>query len=413
MSKLWALVVARNKEFYRDKGTLAWTFLFPLLVIIGFTFGYSGGSQALFKVGVVGLGQASGSAAGANSAGGAVAGANANSAGGAAGANANSANAAAAGANSATGAALAAFLKTPAMEFVDESDGDLSVHIRKVERHQLDLLVDPSTRRYWVNSDSPKGAAAERLLLASLGGGISGAAGAPAEGASAGAAASARPVSPSAATSSIGAYTRAPVEGAEIRYVDWLVPGILAMNMMFNALFGVGYTIVRYRKNGVLKRLRATPLTAFHFLAAQLVSRLFILLGTSSLVLGGAWMIVRFPFRGSILDLVVFFSVGAMSLISLGLVVAARISTEELAEGVLNLMTWPMMFLSGVWFSLEGARPIILKFAQVLPLTHIVDGIRAILLDGASLAQVAPQMAVLAVIAAVGLAVGSFVFRWN
>jgi ABC-2 type transport system permease protein len=312
---------------------LIWTFVFPFLVILGFAFGISGSEQALFKVGTIG-----------------------------------------------SNSEMAEFMKTPGLEFIDETQGYQSLHVRKVERHQLDLLVDASAHRYWVNSDSVKGATVERLLLASSKG---------------------------------LQLERAPVSGAEIRYVHWLIPGILAMNMMFNALFGVGYTIVRYRKNGVLKRLRATPVTAFQFLASQLVSRLFILLATSGVVLAGAYFIVRFPIRGSLVDLVLFFMVGAMSLVSMGLVVAARISTEELAEGILNIMTWPMMFLSGIWFSLEGAKPAILKFAQLLPLTHIVDGSRAILLDGATLAQVFPQMMVLAAIGFVGLVVGSLVFRWS
>ncbi len=105
---------------------------------------------------------------------------------------------------------------------------------------EIDLLLDlDGATRYWVNTDSPKGYIVEKLLLAA---------------------------DPGA--------RRQPVTGQAIPYVDWLFPGILAMNMMFSCLFGVGYVVLRYRKSGFLKRLHATPLTAFEFLSAQVLSRL-------------------------------------------------------------------------------------------------------------------------------------------
>ena len=137
--------------------------------------------------------------------------------------------------------------------------------------------------------------------------------------------------------------------------MDWLVSGLLSMNMMFSALFGVGYNLVRYRKNGVLKRLKATPLRAFEFLTAQVVSRLILIMSVFTVVYQGSDYFLRFQRLGSLLDLYLIFALGSACLISLGLVVAARVTSEELAGGVLNMLSWPMMFLSGVWFSLEGA----------------------------------------------------------
>ena len=143
--------------------------------------------------------------------------------------------------------------------------------------------------------------------------------------------------------------------------MDWLIPGILAMNMMFNALFGVGYTIVRYRKSGVLKRLKATPVKAFEFLAARIASRVLLIQVTSLGVYIGCNALVHFQMRGSYLLLFLYLSLGGLSMISLSTVVAARIRSEELAEGILNLLTWPMMLFSGVWFSLEGTNPTLQK----------------------------------------------------
>src|SRR5581483_7076371 len=124
------------------------------------------------------------------------------------------------------------------------------------------------------------------------------------------------------------------VTGRRIRYSDWLLPGLLAMNIMFGSMFGVGYVIVRYRKNGVLKRLKATPLSAFVFLAAQVTSRMLLMIVTSYMVLGGSMLLIGFRPAGSWLDLAIFLGVSATAMISLGLVVAARITSEEVADGV-------------------------------------------------------------------------------
>ena len=108
-----------------------------------------------------------------------------------------------------------------------------------------------------------------------------------------------------------------------------------------------------------------------------------------------------------------FLSLGALCMISLSTVIAARIRNEELAEGLLNILTWPMIFFSGVWFSLEGTNPVLQKVAQIFPMTHIVDGARSIMIDGASLAGVGPHVGVLAAMTVVFLGVGSVLFRWN
>ena len=208
-------------------------------------------------------------------------------------------------------------------------------------------------------------------------------------------------------------YTKQAVTGREIRYVDWLIPGLLSMNMMFSALFGVGYVIVRYRKNGVLRRLRATPVTAFEFLAAQVVSRLWLILGITAIVYVGSDLVVGFSMFGSYLDLLILFTLGSVTMISLALLVAARVSSEELAGGLLNMITWPMMFLSGVWFSLEGLNPYIRDIAQLLPLTHLIEGARAIMLDGAHLSDISGDVITLAVMSVVFLALGAYTFRWE
>ena len=332
--RFWAVFVARNKEFLRDRGALAWNLMFPLFVVFGMSFAFSGKNQEVFKIGVVG-----------------------------------------------EAAALPpGFSATKYLKFVPFAEPAAAQE--RLRHHQIDLLVRPGRPvSYWVNESSPKGYLAERVLLGTD-------------------AASPAPV-------------RGTVAGREIRYVDWLVPGLLGMNMMFSALFGVGYAIVRYRKNGVLKRLKATPLKAVEFLAAQVVSRMVLILGVLAVVYHGSDFFLHYERLGSLASLYLIFALGGACLVSLGLLVAARATSEELAGGLLNLLSWPMMFLSGVWFSLEGAPRPLRLFAQAFPLTHMIDAARAVMTEGATLVQVSGHLAVLAAMTAVFLVIGAWSFRWE
>lgn len=269
------------------------------------------------------------------------------------------------------------FLQERYVDFVAMPDRADAVN--KVARHQLDLLLDVrGTPRYWVNEDSPKGYIAEKLLL-----------------------------------ETDRTARRERVSGDAVRYVDWLFPGILGMNMMFSCLFGVGYVVLRYRKNGFLKRLNATPLSAFEFLSAQVLSRLALILVVTTILYVGTSFVIGFHTAGSPLLLLLIAVLGSLSMIALGLTIAARFSSDELVGGLLNLLTWPMMLLSGIWFSLEGSPGWIRGLAQIFPLTHVLDAARAVMLDGAGLVAIAPQLAYLSITAFAFLAFGAWSFRWR
>jgi ABC-type multidrug transport system permease subunit len=182
--------------------------------------------------------------------------------------------------------------------------------------------------------------------------------------------------------------------------------------MMFSALFGVGYVIVRYRKSGYLKRLHATPLSALEFLLAQVLSRLILIMVISTGVFLATNALLDFPMEGSYLDLFLVATLGTISMIALGLSIAARVTSEELAGGLLNLVSWPMMLVSGVWFSLDGAHPWVQKLAQFFPLTHILDGARGIMLDGRSLPDISYNLGALLLMGIVFLTAGAGLFRW-
>ncbi len=287
-----------------------------------------------------------------------------------------------------------ALLKAPPVGGIPHVDRvaypNVEAALAKLRRHQVDIVVDPASKplRYWISESSPKGFIAEKLLRDAA-------------------------IEHDGLGHAVLPLERAAVEGREIRYVDWLMPGLLGMNMMFAALFGVGYVIVRYRKNGVLKRLKATPVRPFEFLVAQVLSRLYVIVATTAIVFVGTNFLLKFNVMGSYWLLLLILVLGALALISVGLLIAARVKSEELAGGVLNLLSWPMMFLSGVWFSLEGANPIMRNLAKVLPLTHANDAARLVMNEGATFVQVLPQLVTLAGITVVCLALGSWIFRWD
>lgn len=269
------------------------------------------------------------------------------------------------------------FLGTRYIDFVAVKslpDGE-----RRVARHQLDLLLqlDPQ-KRYWVNPGSPRGYFAERLLQ-----------------------------------QSDSTVTKSEISGSPVRYVDWVLPGVLGMNMMFSCLFGVGYVVVRYRKNGFLKRLRATPLRAIEFVMAQVASRLVLIMAITIFIYSGISYFLDIRMDGSHLTLLLVAVVGAISLISLGLMVAARVTSEELAGGLLNMVTWPMMLLSGVWFSLDSAAEWVRTLANIFPLTHVLAAARAVMIDGESLAHIAPELILLLVMSAIFMSLAAAMFRWR
>jgi ABC-2 type transport system permease protein len=335
--RIYAIFRARNLEFVRDRGSMSWNIILPVVLMFGLSFIF-GADRNEYTVGVL---------------------------------------------QSSAEIDFSAhpFLETRYIEFVVIDEQSSGFH--KIARHQLDLLLEIDEQpRYWINPDSPKGYFVELALLQ--------------------------------ADSAVGGdMLRSQIDGEPVRYVDWVLPGILGMNMMFSSLFGVGYVVVRYRKNGFLKRLRATPLRAIEFVMAQVASRITLIMIITSFVYVGTKYFLDTRMEGSYLTLLLILFVGASALISMGLMIASRVTSEELAGGLLNMVTWPMMMLSGVWFSLESAGDLVRQIANIFPLTHILFAARAVMLDGATIVQIGPQLIILTAMTTLFLTVGASIFRWG
>jgi ABC-2 type transport system permease protein len=275
-----------------------------------------------------------------------------------------------------TDAELTDFLSQPYIKTITYDDLDRG--LKRTRHHQLDLMLSVADgHQYWVNRESSSGLAAESLLPEKQN------------------------------------FQRLELEGRKVRYVDWVIPGVLGMNLMFGALFGVGYVIVRYRHNGVLKRLQATPVRAVHFLSAQMASRLIIVLVVNGLIFVGCLLFLDLIVLGSYVNLFLITTLGAMSMIALGLLVACRTANEELAGGMLNVATWPMLLMSDVWFTLDEAPLWMQQMANIMPLTHLVKATRAVMIEGATLMEVSGHLLWLAVMTVVCLGLASVLFRWH
>jgi ABC-type multidrug transport system permease subunit len=344
MKKFWAVFVARNLEFFRDKSTLIFNLAMPIVLIFGFAFAFPGGGGTTFKVGTVGDPPAAGSMADVP------------------------------------------FLHYEHIQFLPYPG--LSSPLDRLAHHQIDMVIDFSKGEYYVNDASSNGYVLERMLgpgtASSAGGGT---------------------------TSAV--FAKKTVSGAPIRYVDWFIPGIIGINILFGSLSGVGFVIVRYRRNGVLKRFKATPLSAFEFVSAQVLSRFFIVAFISAVIFTGTDLVLHFRMAGSWALLVLVNALAILCMIALGLVFSSRIKSEEAAGGIMNLITWPMMILSGVFFSLEGTPRAMQAASRIFPITYYIEASRAIMLDGAGFARIAGDLGVLAAMTLVFLGAAAALFKWE
>jgi ABC-type multidrug transport system permease subunit len=197
------------------------------------------------------------------------------------------------------------------------------------------------------------------------------------------------------------------------RYVDFLVPGLLGMNLMGTGMWGIGFSLVVARNGNLLKRLIAAPVRRSHLLGAQLISRLVFLVPEAGALLLFARFVLGVPLRGSFLLLAGVSLLGALAFAGLGLLTAARPRTIEGVSGLMNLVMVPMWIFSGIFFSTDRFPATLQPFVQALPLTALNDALRAVMLDGAGLAPLLPELGLLAVWGAVSFALALKLFRWQ
>ena len=204
-----------------------------------------------------------------------------------------------------------------------------------------------------------------------------------------------------------------PVETVGSRYIDWLVPGLLGMNIMGTGLWGVGFSIVQARTKKLLKRLVATPMSKAHYLMSHVFSRLMFLSLEVVVIVGFAWLFFGVAVHGSLAALAVLSLLGALAFGGLGLLLASRARTIEAVSGLMNLVMLPMWVLSGVFFASTNFPDAMQPFIHALPLTALNDALRAVVNEGLSLTALGKEIAVLLSWGLVSFVLSLKLFRWQ
>lgn len=197
------------------------------------------------------------------------------------------------------------------------------------------------------------------------------------------------------------------------RYIDFVLPGLLAMNLMGSGMWGIGFSIVDARRKKLLKRFVATPMRRYHYLASFLLMRLGLMVIEVTVITLFGYFAFGVPMRGSLVAFAVACLLGALVFGSLGLLVASRAKTIEAASGLMNLIMVPMWVASGVFFSASNFPDAVQPVIQALPLTAVVDSVRGIMIQGMGWGALAPEFAIVAAWLVLSFGVALRFFRWR
>lgn len=196
------------------------------------------------------------------------------------------------------------------------------------------------------------------------------------------------------------------------RYIDFLVPGLFAMGIMMSCMWGISYTNVDRRNKKLLRRMVATPMKKYHYVAAQLIARIILSAVEAFLLVLVTYLIFDISITGSFAALVMLFLAGNMAFTGLAILLASRTANTQIANALINLMIMPMMILSGVYFSYHNFPDFMIALIRYLPLTLLADSVRSVFIEGAGLVESLPYIAVLAVFGLVLFVIGIRVYKW-
>jgi ABC-type multidrug transport system permease subunit len=203
------------------------------------------------------------------------------------------------------------------------------------------------------------------------------------------------------------------VHEAGARYIDFVIPGLLGMNLMSSAIWGLGFAIVEARQKKLLKRLVASPMPRWQYLASFLLSRLLLLVIEVGVFLGFARLVFGVPFRGPIWQLALVCILASLCFSAMGLLIASRAKTMEAASGLMNLVMLPMWILSGVFFSAGRFPNVVQPVIRALPLTAAIDALRGNMLQGFSVEHLVAPVAVMLAWLLVSFSLALKIFRWR
>jgi ABC-2 type transport system permease protein len=196
------------------------------------------------------------------------------------------------------------------------------------------------------------------------------------------------------------------------RYIDFLIPGLLGLNLMGTGMWGLGYAVVDARRRKLMKRLMASPMRRSQYLLSFIAARLVLLIPEVGILVGFGALAFGVPVRGSLVTLALVALMGALCFAGLGLLTASRVQTVEAVSGLMNLVMLPMWVLSGVFFSSANFPAAMQPFIRALPLTALNDALRGVMLEGASLPALAVPVGICLAWGVVSFTSALKIFRW-
>ncbi|MEQ8338487.1 MAG: ABC transporter permease [Cyclobacteriaceae bacterium] len=202
------------------------------------------------------------------------------------------------------------------------------------------------------------------------------------------------------------------LEQGGTRYIDFLIPGLLAMGVMMSCMWGISYSNVDRRNKKLLRRMVATPMKKYNYVASQLISRLMLSAIEVLLLVGITKWIFDISVTGSILAVVLLVIAGNVAFTGLAILIASRTANTQIANGLINLVVMPMMIMSGIYFSYHNFPDFMIAVIQFLPLTILADSIRTVFLEGATLINVLPELISLFVFGLVSYGLGIRIYKW-
>ena len=209
------------------------------------------------------------------------------------------------------------------------------------------------------------------------------------------------------------AFSQASVESDSLDYIDFLLPGIIAIAIMTSGVFGLSTVLVDWRKRGILRRLKLTPMPLGEFLASRVAASMTFTLAQLVVLIGFGYVAFGVTITGSAWAAVPIALAGALAFLALGFLIGSLVASPDTADAVSNAITFPMMFLSGTFFPVGALPPVMAAIAKVLPLYYLASGLRDVTVRGFSAVEVLPQMGALLLMAAILGGVSTRFFRWE
>lgn len=203
-----------------------------------------------------------------------------------------------------------------------------------------------------------------------------------------------------------------PITEKGTRYIDFLIPGLIAMNVMMSTMWGVSYTLIEARTKKLLRRMVATPMKRWEYISSHIVARIFLCFIEATIIYSFAYYYFDITIEGSMLAFILLFISGIVAFSGVSVLVASRTSKTQVGNGLINLIVMPMMLLSGIYFSYYNFPDVVIPFIQALPLTMLADGIKAIFNEGAGFPEVWKYSLILNLLGLFTFIVGLRFYKW-